>query len=263
MGESHLQVICSRISHDFSIRIDVGPFMVIYLETLRGRAEAEGRYVRQTGGCGNFGHVKIRLEPNKADEGFEFINDINGRIIPNEYIQSIEQGIRDALQGGVLAGYQVVDVEATLLDGSYHAVDSNEMAFRVAGSMACNNAMRKAHPVLLEPITAVEVVVPEEYIGAVIEDLNARRGRIEAIEQRAESQMISASVPLSEMFGYGPHLETSTQGRCDHSIRFARYEEAPHGGYWGGDEPGVTAKMPNRPKGSSGSAAAKLYGGFE
>jgi elongation factor G len=263
MGESHLEVICTRISHDFSIQIDVGPFMVIYLETLRGRAEAEGRYVRQTGGCGNYGHVKIRLEPNKTGEGFEFINDINGGIISNEYIHPIEQGIRDALQGGVLAGYEVVDVEVTLLDGSYHAVDSNEMAFRIAGSMACKDAMRKARPVLLEPIMAVEVVVPEEYIGTFIGDLNARRGRIEAIEHRAESQVISASVPLSEMFGYGAHLETSTQGRCDHSIRFARYEEAPHGGHWGGDEPGVTANMPKRPRGSSGSAAAKLYEGFE
>jgi elongation factor G len=263
MGELHLEVICARITHDFSIRIDVGQFKVIYLETLRKRGEAEGRYIRQTGGCGNYGHVKIRLEPSKTGDGFEFINDIKGGVIPNEYVQPTEQGIREALQGGVLAGYEVVDVKATLLDGSYHVVDSNEMAFRIAGSMACKEAMRKASPVLLEPIMAVEVVVPEEYIGTVIGDLNARRGRIEAIEQRSESQVVNASVPLSEMFGYGAHLRTSTQGRCDHSIRFSRYEEAPPGGDWGGDEPGVAANMPKRPRGSSDSAADKLDEEFE
>jgi elongation factor G len=262
MGELHLEVICTRLSRDFSIQIYVGPFRVIYLEALRSRVEAEGRYIRQTGGVGNYGHVKIRLEPNKTGEGFEFINDIKSGVIPNEYVHPTEQGIREALQGGVLAGYEVVDVKTTLLDGSYHAVDSNEMAFRIAGSMACKEAMRKARPLLLEPVMAVEVATPEDYISTIIGDLNARRGRIEAIERRADSQVVKASVPLSEMFGYGTRLRSSTQGRGNHSIRFARYEEAPPHGEWGGDEPGVTARKPERPRGSSGSAA-KLYQEFE
>jgi elongation factor G len=262
MDELHLQLICARIAHEFSIQIDVGQFDVIYLETLRRHDEGEGRYIRQTGG-GNYGHVKIRLEPSKIGDGFKFINNIKNGIIPNEYVQPAEQGIREALQGGVLAGCEVVDIKAALLDGSYHAVDSNAMALRIAGSMACKEAMRKASPVLLEPIMTVEAVVPAQYIGTVIEDLNARRGRIESIEQRAESQAVNASVPLSEMFDYGAHLRATTQGQCDHSIRFARYEEAPLGGDWGGDESCVAANMPKRPRGSNGSAAERLDQEFE
>jgi elongation factor G len=263
MGELHLQVICDRILREYAIEIDVGKPEVIYLETLRKRAEGEGRYIRQTGGSGNYGHVKIRLEPNKMGEGFEFINDIKGDAVPSEYFQPIEQGIREALQGGVLAGYEVVNIVATLFDGSYHAVDSNEMAFRIAGSMACKEAMRKASPVLLEPVMAVEVVVPEEYIGTTILELNARRGRIEAIEPRADSQAVKASVPLSEMFGYDRYVRASTHGRGDHTIRFARYEEAPSRGECGGDGPGVTSNKPKRPRGRVGSAAAQLDDEFD
>jgi len=263
MGEMHLELFCARILREYGIDIDVGKPTVIYLETLRIYAEAEGKYIRQVGGCGNYGHVKIRLEPNKTGEGVEFINDIKGGAVPSEYFQPTEQGIREALQSGVLGGYEVVDVKATFLDGSYHVVDSNEMAFRIAGSMACKEAMRKASPVLLEPVMAVEVVVPEEYMGTTILELNARRGRIEAIEHRADSQAVKASVPLSEMLGYDRYVRSSTHGRGDHTIRFARYEEAPSRGEWGGDGPGVTSNKPKRPRGWVGSSAAKLDDEFD
>jgi elongation factor G len=264
MSELHLEGICDQISHEFKIQIDVGQPKVIYLETLRKHSEAEGKYIRQMGGAGNYGHVKISLEPNETGKGVEFINGIRGSVVPREYIQPTEQGIREALQSGVLAGYEVVDVKATLFDGSYHDVDSNEMAFRIAGSMACKEAMRKARPVLLEPVMAVEVVVPEDYMGTIIGGLNSRRGRIEDIEDRAGSQVVKASVPLSEMFGYAKQMSASTKGTGDLSIRFALYEEAPPPrDEWGGDEPGVTANKPKRPRGSSGSAAAKLDEEFE
>jgi elongation factor G len=264
MSELHLEGICDQISHEFKIQIYVGQPEVIYLETVRKHSEAEGKYIRQTGGAGNYGHVKISLEPNETGKGVEFINGIRGSVLPREYIQPTEQGIREALQGGVLAGYEVVDVKATLLDGSYHDVDSNEMAFRIAGSMACKEAMRKASPVLLEPVMAVEVVVPEDYMGTIIGGLNSRRGRIEDMEQHAGLQAVKASVPLSEMFGYAKHVSASTKGKGDLSIRYARYEEAPPPrSESGGDELGVTANKPKRPRGSSGSAAAKLDEEFE
>jgi elongation factor G len=264
MSELHLEGICDQISHEFKIQIYVGQPEVIYLETVRKHSEAEGKYIRQTGGAGNYGHVKISLEPNETGKGVEFINGIRGSVLPREYIQPTEQGIREALQGGVLAGYEVVDVKATLLDGSYHDVDSNEMAFRIAGSMACKEAMRKASPILLEPVMAVEVVVPEDYMRTIIGGLNSRRGRIEGMEQHAGLQAVKASVPLSEMFGYAKHVSASTKGKGDLSIRYARYEEAPPPrGESGGDELGVTANKPKRPRGSSGSAAAKLDEEFE
>jgi elongation factor G len=264
MSELHLEGICDQISHEFKIQIDVGQPKVIYLETLRKHSEAEGKYIRQMGDAGNYGHVKISLEPNETGKGVEFINGIRGSEVPREYILPTEQGIREALQSGVLAGYEVVDVRATLFDGSYHDVDSNEMAFRIAGSMACKEAMRKARPVLLEPVMAVEVVVPEDYMGTIIGGLNSHRGRIEGMEHRAGLQVVKAIVPLSEMFGYAKHVSASTNGTGDLSIRFARYEEAPPPrGEWGGDEPGVTANKPRRPRGSSGSSAAKLYEEFD
>ncbi|MCU1250668.1 MAG: fusA [Edaphobacter sp.] len=264
MSELHLEGICDQISHEFKIQIDVCQPQVIYLETVRKHSEAEGKYVRQTGSVGNYGHIKISLEPNETGKGVEFINGIRGSVLPREYIQPTEQGIREALRGGVRAGYEVVDVKVTLLDGSYHDVDSNEMAFRIAGSMACKEAMRKASPVLLEPVMAVEVVVPEKYVGTIIDSLNRRRGRIEGMEHHAGLQVVKASVPLSEMFGYAKHVSASTDGKGDLSIRFARYEEAPPPrGEWGGDESGVTANKPRRPGGSSGSAAAKLDEEFE
>ena len=264
MSELHLEGICDQISHEFKIPIDVGQPKVIYLETVRNHSEAEGTYIRQVDGAGNYGHVKIALEPNETDKGVEFINGIRGRALPTEYIQPTEQGIREALRGGVLAGYEVVDVKVTLLEGSYHNVDSNEMAFRITGSMACKEAMRKAKPILLEPVMAVEVVVQEDYMGTIISGLHSRRGRIKAIENRAGPQVVKASVPLSEMLGYAKRMSASTKGTGDIFICFACYEETPSPrGDWGGDEPGVTANKPRSPRGTSGSAAAKLDDEFE
>jgi elongation factor G len=252
MSEGHLQAICDRLLREFRLTLDIGELTVIYLETVRRSAEAEGKYIRQTGGSGNYGHVKIRVEPNEAGKGFEFINDIKGGVVPKEYIKPTEQGIREALQGGVLGGYEIVDVKATLFDGSYHEVDSNEMAFKIAGSMALKEAARKATPVLLEPVMSVEVVVPEEYMGTVMDDLNSHRGRIEGMEHRAGAQVVKASVPLAEMLGYG-------RGRFYHSVQFARYEAAPGRDWLGGDGAGITANKPVRPKAGSGSAANSLY----
>jgi elongation factor G len=226
-------------------------------------SEAEGKYIRQTGGSGNYGHVKIRLEPNEAGKGFEFINDIKGGVVPKEYIKPTEQGIREALQGGVLAGYEIVDVKATLFDGSYRDVDSNEMAFKIAGSIAFKEAARRAKPVLLEPVMDVEVTVPEEYMGTIIGDLNSRRGRIEGMEMVGGSRVIKANVPLSEMFGYATHISGSTKGKGNLCIRFARYEAVPPRDELGGDEPGVTVTRPNRPRGLIGSVAAKLAEEFQ
>src|SRR5690349_1741453 len=226
MGELHLEIIVDRMMREYKVEANVGKPQVAYRETIRRAAEGEGKFIRQTGGSGNYGHAKIKLEPNPG-KGYEFENDIVGGVVPKEYIKPIDQGIREALQGGVLAGYEVVDVKAILYDGSYHEVDSNEMAFKIAGSLAFKDAARKANPVLLEPVMSVEVVVPEEYMGVIIGDLNSRRGRIEGMEHRAGSQVIKAIVPLAEMFGYATHMRSSTQGRATYSMHFARYEEAP------------------------------------
>ncbi|MEO8725260.1 MAG: elongation factor G [Acidobacteriaceae bacterium] len=226
MGELHLEIIVDRMMREFGVQANVGKPQVAYRETIRKHSDAEGKFIRQTGGSGNYGHVKIRVEPNPG-KGYEFENDVVGGTIPKEYIKPAEQGIREALQGGVLAGYELVDVKVTLYDGSYHDVDSNEMAFKIAGSMALKEAVRKASPVLLEPVMAVEVVVPEEYMGTIIGDLSSRRGRIEGMEHRAGSQVVKASVPLSEMFGYATHMRSSTQGRANYTMHFNKYEEAP------------------------------------
>jgi elongation factor G len=202
---------------------------VAYRETIRKNAEAEGRFVRQTGGRGQYGHVKIRVEPLPPAGGFEFVDDIVGGRVPREFIGPTETGIKEALEGGILAGYPMSDVKVTLYDGSYHDVDSSEMAFKIAGSMAIKEAARKAKPVLLEPIMSVEVVVPEEYMGDVIGDLNSRRGRIEGLELRATTQIIKAMVPLSEMFGYATDVRSRTQGRGSFTMHFGRYEEIPAG----------------------------------
>src|SRR5947209_6199427 len=227
MGELHLEIIVDRMMREFSVEANVGKPQVAYRETIRKHAEAEGKYIRQTGGRGQYGHVNVRLEPQQPGAGYEFVNDIVGGVVPKEYIKPVDQGIREAMEGGVLAGYEMVDVKAILYDGSYHEVDSNEMAFKIAGSMAFKEAARKASPVLLEPVMSVEVVVPEEYMGDIIGDLNSRRGRIEGMEHRAGSQVIKAIVPLAEMFGYATHMRSSTQGRATYSMHFARYEEAP------------------------------------
>jgi len=227
MGELHLEIIIDRMMREFSVEANVGKPQVAYRETIRKRAEAEGKYIRQTGGRGQYGHAKIRLEPQEPGKGYEFVNEIVGGSVPKEYIKPIDQGIKEAMEGGILAGYEMVDVKATLYDGSYHDVDSSEMAFKIAGSMAFKEAARRASPVLLEPVMSVEVVVPEDFAGAIMGDLSSRRGRIEGMEHRAGSQVIKAIVPLAEMFGYATHMRSSTQGRATYSMHFARYEEAP------------------------------------
>jgi len=227
MGELHLEILVDRMMREFNVQANVGKPQVAYRETIRKPAQAEGKYIRQTGGSGQYGHVRIRLEPNLPGKGYEFINDVVGGVIPKEFIKPVDQGIKEAMEGGVLAGYEMVDVKATLYDGSYHDVDSNEMAFKIAGSMAFKEAARRASPVLLEPVMSVEVVVPEEYMGTIIGDLSSRRGRIEGIEHRAGSQVIKAMVPLAEMFGYATNMRSNTQGRATFSMHFSRYEEAP------------------------------------
>jgi elongation factor G len=227
MGELHLEIIVDRMMREYKVEANVGKPQVAYRETIRSNAEAEGKYIRQTGGSGNYGHAKIRISPNEPGKGYEFSNDIKGGTIPKEYIKPIDQGIQDAMTRGVLAGYEMVDIKVSLYDGSYHDVDSNEMAFKIAGSMAFKEAARKAKPVLLEPVMDVEVTVPEEYMGTIIGDLNSRRGRIEGMEMVGGTQAIKATVPLSTMFGYATHMRSSTQGRANYSMQFKQYEEAP------------------------------------
>jgi elongation factor G len=227
MGELHLEILVDRMRREYKVEANVGEPKVAFRETIRKKAEAEGKYIRQTGGSGNYGHCKLRVEPNTPGAGYEFINDIKGGVVPKEYIKPIDQGVRGALELGILAGYPIVDVKVTLYDGSYHEVDSNEMAFKFAGSIAFKEAARKASPVLLEPVMAVEVTVPEEFMGVIIGDINSRRGRIEGMEHLAGSQVIKAIVPLKEMFGYVNEIRSSTQGRASYSMQFARYEEAP------------------------------------
>ena len=227
MGELHLEIIIDRMMREYKVEANVGKPQVAYRETIRRNSEGEGKYIRQTGGRGQYGHAKIRLEPQPPGTGYEFVNDVVGGSVPKEFIKPIDQGIKEAMEGGVLAGYEMVDVKAILYDGSYHDVDSNEMAFKIAGSMAFKEAARKASPVLLEPVMAVEVVTPEDYAGVIMGDLSSRRGRIEGMEHRAGSQVIKAIVPLAEMFGYATHMRSSTQGRAEYSMHFARYEEAP------------------------------------
>ncbi len=228
MGELHLEVLVDRLIREFKVGANVGRPQVAYRETIRELAQkVVTRYVKQTGGKGQYGHVVIDLEPTGPGGGYEFINKITGGRIPTEYIPSVDQGVQEAMASGVLAGYPVVDVRVTLTDGSYHEVDSSEMAFKIAGSMAFKNAARKAKPALLEPIFDVEVVTPEEYMGDVIGDLSARRGRIEQMDQRGQDRIVSAQVPLAEMFGYATELRSRTQGRATHSMQFDSYQEVP------------------------------------
>ncbi|MGE5205310.1 MAG: elongation factor G [Chlamydiota bacterium] len=227
MGELHLEIIIDRMMREYKVEANVGKPQVAYRETIRKPSQAEGKFIRQTGGRGQYGHVKIKLDPQEPGKGYEFVNEIVGGSVPKEYIKPVDQGIKEAMEGGVLAGYEMVDVKATLYDGSYHDVDSSEMAFKIAGSMAFKEAARKASPVLLEPVMSVEVVVPDEFMGDIIGDLNSRRGRVEGVEHRAGSQVIKAYVPLSEMFGYATDMRSRTQGRATFSMHFSRYEQAP------------------------------------
>jgi elongation factor G len=226
MGELHLEIIVDRLQREFGVGANVGKPQVAYRETINRAAEGEGRFVRQTGGRGQYGHVKIRVEPIQ-DKEYEFVNAIVGGVVPKEYIPAAEKGIVEAMEGGVLAGYPMTGVRVTLYDGSYHEVDSSEMAFKIAGSMALKDAAQKAKPVLLEPVMRVEVVVPDEYMGAVNGDLISRRGRLEGMEMKGGTQIIRAMVPLSEMFGYATELRSRTQGRGSFTMHFGRYEEAP------------------------------------
>jgi elongation factor G len=245
--ESQLREIQAKIPDKHHAQ--VGELKISFRETIRKPAEAEGKYIRHSGGSGNYGHSKIRVEPNQPGTGFEFIDETKGGVIPKEYVKAVEQGIREAALGGVLGGYEVVDFRVALYDGSYHDVDSNEMAFKIAGSLAFKEAARKANPVLLEPMMAVEVTVREEWMATTIHDLNARRGRIEGMENTSGLQVIRAIVPLAEM------LSSSSGGRLRCSMRFAGYEAVPPRPF--GDDASAYAKKPSSPRPRSGSAAAE------
>ncbi|MGH9416966.1 MAG: elongation factor G [Terriglobales bacterium] len=229
MGELHLEILVDRMMREFGVDANVGKPQVAYRETIRQRAEAEGKYIRQTGGRGQYGHVKIVIEPAEPGAGYIFENDIVGGSIPKEFIKPVEKGIEEAMEGGILAGYPMKDIKVSLYDGSFHEVDSSEMAFKIAGSMAFKEAAKRAKPALLEPVMKVEVVVPDEqnYIGSITGDLYKRRGRIESTEPRAGSQVIRAMVPLSDMFGYATEMRSATQGRASYTMHFAHYEEVP------------------------------------
>jgi len=228
MGELHLDIIVDRMKREFKVEANVGKPQVAYRETIREAVEQEGRFVRQSGGRGQFGHVWLKIEPQEAGQGYEFANSIVGGVVPKEYIPAVDKGIREQLASGVLAGYPVVDVKVTLYDGSYHEVDSSEMAFKIAGSMAFKDGCRKAKPVLLEPVMKVEVVTPEEYMGDVMGDLNRRRGLVQGMEEAPSGRIIRAEVPLADMFGYATDLRSMSQGRATYSMEFGQYNEAPN-----------------------------------
>jgi elongation factor G len=227
MGELHLEIIVDRMKREFNVEANVGKPQVAYRETIRGTVESEGKFVRQSGGRGQYGHVWLKLEPNGLGKGYEFVNGIVGGTVPREFIPAVDKGIKEAVETGVMAGYPVVDVKVTLFDGSFHDVDSNEMAFKIAGSIGFKDGFRKAHPVLLEPIMKVEVVTPEEYSGDVIGDLNRRRGQITGMDEQAAGKVISAEVPLSAMFGYATTVRSMSQGRATFTMEFEKYVEVP------------------------------------
>jgi elongation factor G len=228
MGELHLEVLVDRMMREFGVEAHVGKPQVAYRETITVPVEkVELRYVRQTGGRGQYAHVVIALEPTGPGGGYEFVNEITGGVIPREYIPAVDAGMQEAMEGGVVAGYPLVDVRARLTYGSYHEVDSSEMAFKIAGSMALKDAVKKAKPVLLEPIARVEVVTADEYMGDVIGDLNSRRGQVEGMSQRGNASVISAKVPIAEMFGYVGDLRSRTQGRATYTMQFDSYQQVP------------------------------------
>jgi elongation factor G len=226
MGELHLDIIVDRLRREYKVDANVGKPQVAYRETITREVEAEGKYIRQTGGRGQYGHVWLKVRPNPG-KGFKFKNGIVGGVIPREYIAPIQKGISEAMESGVLAGYPLVDVEAELFDGSYHEVDSNEMAFKIAGSIGFKEGAGRAGPILLEPVMATEVIVPEAFMGAVIGDLSARRGKILGMEPRAGMQVVSAHVPLAEMFGYSTSLRSATEGRAIYTMQFHHYAPVP------------------------------------
>ena len=227
MGELHLEIIVDRLLREFKVEANVGRPQVSYRETIRKAVEAEGKYARQSGGKGQYGHCKIRMEPQEAGKGYEFVDETVGGSIPKEYIQPINNGIKEASLNGPIAGYEVVDFKVTVYDGSYHEVDSSEMAFKIAGSLAFKEAVRKANPVLLEPMMKVEVTMPEEYLGDIMGNVSSRRGNINGIELRNGVQVVNAFIPLAEMFGYATDLRSRTQGRGNFSMQFSHYAEVP------------------------------------
>jgi elongation factor G len=227
MGELHLEIIVDRMKREFKVEANVGKPQVAYRETIRGTVESEGKFIRQSGGRGQYGHVWLKLEPNAQGKGYEFVNGIVSGSVPREFIPAVDKGIREAVETGVMAGYPVVDVKVTLFDGSYHDVDSNELAFKIAGSMGFKEGFRRAKPVLLEPIMKVEVVTPEEYSGDVIGDLNRRRGQITGMEESPAGKSILADVPLAEMFGYATTVRSMSQGRATFTMEFSKYVEVP------------------------------------
>jgi elongation factor G len=246
MSVAHLLEIGDRLLNEFGLQVNISDLKVRYVEAIRRRGEGEGKYIRQTGGSGNYGHCWLRVEPNGPGKGYEFVNDIEDRVVPKEYVEPIDQGVRDAMELGILAAFPMVDVKVTLFNGSYHEVDSNEMAFKFAGSIAFKEAARKAFPVLLEPVMAVEITVREEHMGATIGEINACRGRIEGMEHRAGSQIIKALVPLSELLG------SRSRWLLEFPMVFAGYEEVPHRGGFDGMEPApaIRPKVPNQGSGS-------------
>ena len=227
MGELHLDIIVDRMRREFNVDCNVGKPQVAYRETIRSKVESEGKFVRQSGGRGQYGHCWLRIEPLEAGKGYEFANEVVGGVIPKEYIPAVDKGVQEQVANGVLAGYPVVDVKVTVYDGSYHEVDSSEMAFKIAGSMAFKSGFMKANPVLLEPLMKVEVETPEEYMGDVIGDLNRRRGLVEGMEDGPTGKIVHAMVPLAEMFGYATDLRSQTQGRASYVMEFGHYAEAP------------------------------------
>ena len=227
MGELHLDILVDRMRREFNVEANVGRPQVAHRETIRNSVEPEGKFVKQSGGRGQYGHVWLKMEPNDAGKGFEFIDEIKGGAVPREYIPAVEKGLHETLPNGVLAGYPVVDVKVTLFDGSYHDVDSNENAFKMAASMAFKDGMRKANPILLEPMMSVEVETPEDFMGNVVGDLSSRRGMIQGMDDLPGMKVVRAEVPLAEMFGYSTALRSATQGRATYTMEFKHYSEAP------------------------------------
>ena len=227
MGELHLEILVDRMKREFGVEAEIGRPRVAYKETITTHSEAEGKYIRQSGGRGQYGHVKLKLDPLERGKGFEFVNEIKGGIIPQEFIPSVEKGVKEAIYKGIIAGYPVVDIKVTLYDGSFHEVDSSEAAFKIAASMAFQDAAKSAKPILLEPVMKVQIIVPEENMGDVTGDINSKRGRIEEFEERGMMKVINALVPLSEMFGYATNLRSITQGRGTFTMQFSHYAQVP------------------------------------
>jgi elongation factor G len=253
----HLEIICERISREFNIPIDVGPFKIIYLEIIRQYSEAEGRYMRQIGGRGQYAHVKVRLSPKEPSSGYEFVDDTTAGVLLTEFVQSVNLGIQKAMKAGVLGGHEMVDLRAALYDGSYHVEDSNNIAFQIAGAMAFKEAARKANPGVLEPMMSLKVFAPENFALAIMGDLSSRRGRIESAEHRTGETLIRAMVPLATMIGYGKYLRSIVQRGAGYDMNFAGYEVVPRGDGPGGDEAGATANKPQSPRTGSGAATAR------